>query len=55
MISKQALKNAVQGSLSALFVLGGVASVGWGVWQYSTPAAFIVVGALAIWIGLPDK
>lgn len=54
-ISKEALKTAAQRSLSSVFVLTGLGGVGYGTWQIYPPAAFIIVGGLVLWMGLPER
>ncbi|HSH84363.1 MAG TPA: hypothetical protein VK979_04305 [Guyparkeria sp.] len=54
-ISKEAIKRAGAGSLNAVFTFAGIASIGYGAWQVYEPVAFILVGAIVFWMGLPDR
>ena len=54
-VTKQQVLAGARQSINAVFVLGGLASVGFGAWQVYPPAAYMVVGAVVIYMGLPDK
>ena len=41
--------------LNALLVVGGTALIGYGAWLIYRPSAFIVVGLVCVYLGLPDK
>ena len=54
-IDKTKIKNALGASVNTLFTFGGIALVGYGAYQIYIPSAFIVVGAVMFYIGLPDR
>lgn len=53
-INKEAIKKGLKNSLNGLFIGAGIGGVGYGAWMIYEPAAFLAVGAIFIWIGLPD-
>ena len=40
--------------LNAMFMAGGLGSLGFGAWLVYEPLAFLVVGASLLWMGLPE-
>lgn len=53
-ITKSQLAAGAAQSISAVFVMGGLAAVGYGCWQIYEPAAYIAVGAVVVYMGMPD-
>ena len=53
-ISKEAIGRAIGKSVDAAFVFGGTGLAGYGAWMVYEPAAFILVGGVLFWLGLPD-
>lgn len=41
--------------LNAGLVMGGIGLIGFGSAQVYEPAAFVIVGSILLWLGLPDK
>ncbi|WP_201344642.1 hypothetical protein [Thiohalobacter sp. COW1] len=46
--------NAVLRHINALTMSCGLGTVGYGLWLVHEPLAFLVVGAVLFWAGLPD-
>lgn len=46
-------ENEIEIDFRDCIVFGGVVAVGYGTYLIYHPAAFLVVGALLIWIGRP--
>lgn len=54
-ISKEAIQRGVKNSMNAAFIATGLGAIGYGAWQVYEPAAFVLVGAIVFWMGLPER
>lgn len=54
-ISKESIVAGTRKSLNGLFVIAGLAGIGYGLWQVYEPAAFVVLGGIILWMGLPER
>ncbi|HSH29762.1 MAG TPA: hypothetical protein VK971_07640 [Thiohalobacter sp.] len=54
-ISKEAIQRGVKNSLNVVFIAAGLGAIGYGAWQVYEPAAFVLVGGIVFWMGLPDR
>jgi len=53
--NKEGIIKSITGSINIIFTLGGVLSIGYGSYLVYEPSAFIVVGLIFFWMGIPDK
>jgi len=42
----------MRSALIDILILTGVCSIGYGVWQFSPPGCFIVVGIILVFLGI---
>ena len=53
--NKQSIIKAVSNSVNVVFTFSGVSLIGYGAFLIYKPSAFVVVGLILFWMGIPDK